>query len=725
MNLIIIIFSTIFITVFLCNYTFKKEIKLLKKNNSQQKNEERFRKIVEIQTDFILHSLPDTTITFANQSLCQALGLSLEQIIGKKWSDFANPDDLEKDAFHYLEKITPDKPIFMAENRDKRANETIGWTQWINQGIFNDQAELIEIQSVGRDITSLKTIETKLRNSEERLRLVTENMRDLVCLHEIDGTYIYVTSSSQLVLGYDPDELIGKNIESFLHQDDQPYVVQRLNLLLNLDTAKPLIYRMRKKNGDFIWLESLIQPVLNEEQEVIHLQSTSRDISDRIKIEEQLKHDALYDSLTDLGNRNLLIHNLNQALKQINQSSEFSLAVLFLDLDNFKLVNDSLGHLIGDQLLKIIAKKLIQCVRHDNLVARFGGDEFVILLPKINDIKEPITIAEDILMILANPIIIDDTEVFITTSIGIALGNNYYDKAEDLIRDADLAMYRAKSQGRNCYALFALEMHQEFTQRLNLQNDLRKAIENKEFVLYYQPILTLSNLELFGFEALVRWYHPTQGLISPNQFIPLAEESKLIIPLGHLILEQACQQLAQWQQQFPLAKNIKMSINLSVQQLLDSQLLEKIKQVTKKTGIDGKSLILEITETMLVENIQKTSDLLTQIKSQGISISIDDFGTGYSSLSYLHRLPVNAFKIDRSFVNQIQQENETYTIVETIITLSHLLGLSVVAEGIETIEQLTWLCNHQCDLGQGFFFSKPVTPDRAEQLLLKSGVQLW
>ncbi|GFE67678.1 bifunctional diguanylate cyclase/phosphodiesterase [Chroococcus sp. FPU101] len=266
------------------------------------------------------------------------------------------------------------------------------------------------------------------------------------------------------------------------------------------------------------------------------------------------------------------------------------------------------------------------------------------------------------------------------------------------------------------------EMHQSVIQRLNLENDLRKAIFNQEFVLYYQPIIALNTLNLLGFEALIRWNHPTKGLIPPDQFIPIAEESGLIISLGHWVLEEACQQLARWQQKYLLAKKIKMSINLSVQQLQDPQLFEKLQQVIKKASIEGKSLVLEITESMLVENIKKTCDLLTQIQSQGISISIDDFGTGYSSLSYLHRLPVNALKIDRSFVSQIQREGETYTIVETIITLSNLLKLDVVAEGIETLQQLTWLRNHQCNFGQGFFFSKPVTSDNAEYFITQNGI---
>ncbi|WP_206813555.1 bifunctional diguanylate cyclase/phosphodiesterase [Chroococcus sp. FPU101] len=443
-------------------YTLKKEIKLRQEidrrrkiaEDALQESENRYRKIVENQTDFLLHSLPDTTITYANRSLCEALGVTLNQIVGKKWLDFANREDLEKDVFQEILKLTPDLPNFVAENRDQRSNGEIGWTHWLNQGIFNEHGELVEIQSVGRDITHLKLVEIALRHNEERLRLVTENMRDLVCLHEINGKYLYVTPSSQFLLGYHPEELMGQNLESFLHENDYLHVLQKLSLLSNLEASlMPLVYRMRKKTGDYVWLETLIQPILNKEGEISHLQSTSRDVSERILMEQKLKHDALYDSLTGLGNRTLLINRLEQTLKQIKRSSMLAMAVLFLDLDNFKFINDSLGHLIGDKLLKVIATKLIKCVREVDLVARLGGDEFVILLEKINRVDEAICIASRILNTLATSIVIDDREIFVTTSIGIVLGNHYYDHAEELIRDADLAMYQAKSQGKGCYAI--------------------------------------------------------------------------------------------------------------------------------------------------------------------------------------------------------------------------------------------------------------------------------
>lgn len=728
----IILLSLILISIFIIIsllYILRKKINLANENEQHYKitlktfqdREKFYHKIVDYQTDFILHSLSDTTITFANLSLCQALGVTLDQMIGKKWSDFANQDDLEKDVIQSIKKLTPEHPTFIAENRDRRKNGEIGWTQWLNQGIFNENRELIEIQSVGRDITQLKLVEHALRENEERLRLVTENMQDLVCLLEKNGKFIYVTPSCESLLGYQPDDLIGQSLAHFLYECERPQILQQISSISALNhSLPPLVYRMQKKTGDYIWLETLIQPILNQEGVIVHLQSTSRDVSDRIKMEQQLKYDALHDSLTGLKNRTFLMNRLDEVLKENQFTTEPSLAILFLDLDHFKLINDTLGHLIGDQLLKLIANKLLECVRQNDLVARLGGDEFVILLEKINRADEVIYIASRILNTLATSFMLNQREIFVTTSIGIVIENKTYYKAEDLIRDADLALYQAKSKGRGCYAIFESEMYQSVLQRVNLENDLRKAIFNQELMLYYQPIITLETLKLVGFEALIRWNHPTQGLISPAQFIPLAEESGLIIFLGQWVLEEACQQLQKWQGKYSLAQTLKISINLSVQQLQDSQLLEKLQQVIQKTKIDGSSLILEITESMLVKNIQKTDELLSRIQSQGILISIDDFGTGYSSLSYLHRLPVNAFKIDRSFINQIQKEDETYTIVETIITLSKLLGLKVVAEGVETLQQLNWLRYHQCDFGQGFLFSKPVPSEQAEYLLTQN-----
>jgi diguanylate cyclase (GGDEF)-like protein/PAS domain S-box-containing protein len=698
---------------FVTDISDRKQVEL-----ALQESEVRYRRVVEAQTDFILRSRPDTTITFANDALCEALGLSPEQVVGKRWEEFANPDDLQRQAFKQLALLTPKNPRCFVENRDVRAGGIIGWTQWLNEGVFDDMGQLIEIQSVGRDITNLKQIEEALRHSEERLRLVTENMQDLVCLHHLDGHFTYATPSSQTLLGFAASELIGRSPYELIHPDDCDLVRREVHTPALAGKTGRAVYRIRHKTADYLWLETLSQPVFNEQNDVTQVQTTSRNVSDRVKMEQQLKYDALHDSLTALPNRDRLMQRLDLALKRSKQHSTFQFAVLFLDLDNFKVVNDSLGHLVGDELLMAVAQQLVQFIRDTDIAARLGGDEFVILIEEIDHIQDAVVIAERILASLRQPFVVADREVVITTSIGIVSGDDRYERAIDLLRDADLAMYRAKHSGRAQYAIFDPTMHFRVTQRLHLEQDLRKALERSELLLYYQPIVALDTLQVIGFEALVRWQHPQRGLVSPCEFIAIAEETGLIKPLGQWVLATACNQLADWQQQHP-HKSLKMSVNLSVQQLQPA-LISQIEAVLTASQIAPHTLVLELTESMLAQNIEITQDLLAQIKQLGIRLSIDDFGTGYSSLSYLSRLPVDYLKIDRAFVNPDKTNARNQVIAESIMALSDLLGLEAVAEGIETPEQLAWLKQLGCQQGQGYLFSTPVPAATAAQLLYQT-----
>ncbi len=378
------------------------------------------------------------------------------------------------------------------------------------------------------------------------------------------------------------------------------------------------------------------------------------------------------------------------------------------------MINDSLGHLVGDQLLIATAHRLQSILRSTDLITRIGGDEFVILLDEIKDIQEAIRATENIFKALACPLIIEEREIHVSTSIGIVFGTKDYIRASDMLRDADIAMYCAKHKGKSRYEIFDREMHAIAINRLQLENDLRRAIEQQQFLVYYQPIIDIYNNRLIGFEALVRWQHPTRGFISPAEFIPLAEETNLILAIDSWMLSTACQQLATWNKKFPSRQPLKISINLSAQDLRKVNLIEEIDLVLTKTGLHGQVLTLEITESMLIEDINKTIDLLTEIKSRNIEISIDDFGTGYSSLNYLHRFPVDYLKIDYSFVSQMQEENRDYQVVSTIIDLGHHLGLTIVAEGIETAKQMQWLREMGCEFGQGYLFAKPLSAQDIE-----------
>jgi diguanylate cyclase (GGDEF)-like protein/PAS domain S-box-containing protein len=574
--------------------------------------------------------------------------------------------------------------------------------------------------------------ELELRESEERYRLLAENTNDLVCLHEPDGRYIYVSPSCEMLLGYHYKELVGRYPHDFFHPDDYELIRESHNHTLNQQPL-PVTYRIRHKSGNYVWFETLSKPIKDANDQIIKLQTTSRNITERIEAQQRLRYDALHDGLTGLPNRSLLTERLELAINRSRRFESYQYAVLFLDLDRFKVINDSLGHLVGDHLLTLVAQKLQEHIRDIDLVARLGGDEFVILLEDVTGIEKAIQVTERILEDLQSPLYINETEVVISTSVGIVLGTQSYHQPSTLIRDADIAMYRAKAEGRGSYKVFDVEMHTQAVNRLTLETDLRKALERGEFFIYYQPIFDIVNFDnrqkctelginpasetcLVGFEALVRWQHPIRGIVNPEKFIPIAEETGLIVPIDQWVFQMVCQQLAKWQKQFPNFV-LKMSINLSAQDLSQSNLLAEIDRVLAVTKISGAAITLEITESMLIENISKTIRLLRQLKERQIQISIDDFGTGYSSLNYLHRLPADNLKIDRSFVGQMQQGNRNYQVVSTIIALSNQLGLAVVAEGIETKQQLQWLRELGCEFGQGYLFSEPMNCKMVETIL--------
>ncbi|NES70777.1 MAG: EAL domain-containing protein, partial [Okeania sp. SIO2D1] len=430
--------------------------------------------------------------------------------------------------------------------------------------------------------------------------------------------------------------------------------------------------------------------------------------------QQQIIHNSLHDALTNLPNRKLLFERLELAINRAQVMDNYSYAVLFIDLDRFKVINDSLGHLVGDQLLIAVAQRITSHLRKTDLVARLGGDEFVILLEEISATEEVIHIAERITADCQTPVEINGHKIFTGLSIGIVMGKEEYQEAGDLIRNADTAMYKAKAQRSNSYRFFDAHMHTEALNRLTLEAEIRKALEREEFVVYYQPVFELHSNCLVGFEALVRWHHPTRGIVFPGEFIAIAEETGLIVQLDQWIFHQACRQMVTWQHRYPHHQPLKVSINLSAQDLRQNNLMKDIDAILSQTHLAGELLILEITEGMLIEDINRTIELFAQLEAKNIRISVDDFGTGYSSLSYLHRLPVHSLKIDRSFVGQMRIHNRNYQIVSTIITLGNQLGLTVVAEGIETPQQQQQLKQLGCQLGQGHLFSESLTPQEIE-----------
>ena len=472
--------------------------------------------------------------------------------------------------------------------------------------------------------------------------------------------------------------------------------------------------------------EKVIQRTLELEivnQQLIALnQELEEKIFERQQTQKQLVHDALYDRLTGLPNRILLQERIDRAIERQKRNSNCLFAVLFIDLDRFKIINDSLGHLIGDKLLIAVAKLLLEDIRSVDTVARLGGDEFVILLGEINTLKDATQVGDRLLAKFQKIFDIDTHSVFTSISIGIAISSFNYKSSSEILQDADRAMYRAKEKGKARYEVFDRQMHLQTLKAIELESDLRLALANKEFSLCYQPIVALDDRSLLGFEALIRWQHPIQGKIFPRDFIPIAKNTGLIIAIGDWVLAQTCRQLAYWQKEYaaiPEIANLIVSINVAGQQITESNYVKKLDRILIETGINPSCLRLEVTERTLIDPNVNTQKTLLEIKRRNIKLSIDDFGTGYSSLSYLHRLPIDNLKIDRSLTNEIYGDRESQKIVSTIITLADTLKIKAIAEGVETKEQLQQLQNLGCKFAQGYFFSKPLDVTAVRLMLEK------
>ncbi len=455
-----------------------------------------------------------------------------------------------------------------------------------------------------------------------------------------------------------------------------------------------------------------------QELETIN-QKLIQEIQEHQNTQKKLLHLALHDSLTGLCNRVFFLQKLTTALKEIKQYPERLFAVLYLDCDRFKLINDSFGHFLGDRVLIEVAQRIQSCLDQTDTLARFGGDEYAILLTNLKERHHAIKIAQQIQEKLYLPFQIQEYQFFCSASIGVVFGKSDYDLPVDILRDADTAMYYAKSQGKARYWVFNPKIHSQGLTRLKLETDLRLALKHQQLVVYYQPIICLQTDNISGFEALVRWNHPERGFVSPGEFIPIAEETGLIIPLGLWVMQEACHQLSRWQKQYP-AHNLTMSVNLSVKQFAQPDLIEQIDRILQETQLDSQSLKLEITESAIMDRAESAMSILQQLKERHIKLSIDDFGTGYSSLSYLHRFPVDTLKIDRSFINRIGESGENLEIIEAIVTVAHNLGMTIVAEGIETPQQKVYLTNIHCEEGQGYLFSKPLSSKALESMLCKT-----
>jgi diguanylate cyclase (GGDEF)-like protein/PAS domain S-box-containing protein len=570
-----------------------------------------------------------------------------------------------------------------------------------------------------RDITERYQAEQALQESEKRLEGILSSIQDVVWSGWATTMQtIYMNPAAEKVFGRPVSEFYRDPFLPFkvVHPEDRKFVRQQHKLLLEKGSIEA-VYRIVRPDKEVRWLYNRSRVVYNDLGKPVRIDGIDTDITERKLAEEKLERNAFYDSLTDLPNRALFIDRLEHALIRNKRNPESVFAVLFLDLDGFKLINDSLGHLTGDRLLQSFAERLSECLRPSDTLARLGGDEFTILLEDINNIKDAILVAQRVLQNLTQPFNLDDRQVFTNTSIGIALSRQDYQRSEEILRDADTAMYRAKARGKGCYAVFDPKMYYLALSRLQLETDLRQAIAKEEFQVFYQPIASLENEIITEFEALIRWQHPEKGLISPAEFIPIAEETGLIVPIGQWILKEACKQMKDWQDKFLPQIPWNIHINLSGKQIKGINLIEQIDEILAETGLEASSLKLEITESLLIENVEIATNLFLELRKRNIELCLDDFGTGYSSLSYLHRFPVSTIKIDRSFVMRMKSKDESSEIVRAIVLLSHVLGMNVIAEGIETEAQLEQLKKLNCEKGQGYYFSKPLSKEDVEELL--------
>lgn len=689
------------------------------------------------QNELILNAAPEGIYgldlnghaTFVNPAAARMLGWEVGELIGQPIHPLCHHTKTDGRPYPWSES-----PIFVAitQGTVQHREDEIFWrrdghsfpVEYISTPIW-EQEQVVGVVVTFQDITERKRSQAALQESQERYELAVSGAKDGLWDWNLKTQEIYFSPRWKAMLGYLDHELINTldSWQSRVHPEDLVQLQAELNLhLQGLTTHFENEHRVQHRDGSYRWMLSRALAVRDAEGKATRMAGSQTDITARKQVEEQLLHDAFHDALTGLPNRALFMDRLRLAIERAKRSASYHFAVICLDVDRFKVINDSLGHRPGDDFLVEMAHRLQNCLRTGDTVARLGGDEFTILLEGIEDLQDATRMAECIHQSLQAPFNLKGQEVFSSVSMGIALSFTGYDSAETLLRDADTAMYRAKSLGRSRHEIFDQTMHLRAVTLLQLENDLRRAIEREEFYIHYQPIFVLgrSSYELAGFEALVRWQHPERGLVPPSQFITIAEENGLIVPIGLWVLRQACQQMHYWQTQVAPHLPLSLSVNLSSRQFSQPDLLEQIRMIIQETALSPHSLKLEITETVVMENAELAKDILSQLKDLGVQLHIDDFGTGYSSLSYLHHFPIDQLKIDRSFVSRLGQDDDSAEIVRAIVTLSHNLGMTVTAEGIENAKQLEYLQDLGCEYGQGYFFARPLTPVAATELIESS-----
>jgi diguanylate cyclase (GGDEF)-like protein/PAS domain S-box-containing protein len=678
--------------------------------NLLERNEARFRAMVRDSSDIMAIVDAAGMLVYASPATERILGLDIDPLLGTNVFELIHPEDRDRafEAFQMVLAHTSDAE--RVEFRMRHADG--GWrtVEALGTNLLDDPAVGGLVISA-RDLTDRRRAEADLREAQERFRSAFEYAPIGMALIALDGGVFRVNRALVGILGRSEHELLRATIADLSHPDDRERAASAISGLLGSNAqSDQREQRFLHHDGHVVWLSVSTSLVRDVDGRPLYFVSQMEDITERKASGEALAHQAIHDPLTGLPNRLLFVERLGRELTRANARRE-RVAVLFLDLDRFKLVNDSLGHSAGDRLLVSVADRLSSTMGPTDVVARFGGDEFVILCQNVSSEETAELMAERLAAVVAKPLALIEGEVFVTASIGIALSEGIGDTPETLLRNADAAMYHAKDLGRDRAELFDAPTHHRAVDNLRTGNALHRALERGELRVHYQPLLDLESMRLTGFEALIRWQHPERGLVAPNDFVPLAEETGLIVPLGMWALEESCRQAVRWHRASRDGTRISISVNLSPRQLAEPALPNDVARVLAQTGLHPDSLWLEITESTLMRDTESALSALNALRALGVHLSIDDFGSGYSSLAYLAQLPVEALKVDRSFVNGIPARADSTAITTAIVSLARALNLVTVAEGIEQPEQLDALKAMGCDLGQGYLFGRPQTAE--------------
>jgi diguanylate cyclase (GGDEF)-like protein/PAS domain S-box-containing protein len=695
--------------------SFRATEEVLRVERARRESEKRYRSLFDGVPVGLYRTTPSGDLLDANPAIVRLLGYpDRDSLLTANSADmYLDPED----RLRWQRAVEGGGTVQAFEARMRRLDGTVIWGRFSVRGVLGEDGQVVLYEGAMEDVTDQKRAEEALRTSEERFRALVQNASDMIAILGADGTVLYGSPSHERVLGLVLKEQRHPAILDFVHPEDRERVSRVLALLLaRPEEVVTLECRIRHQDGSYRVLESTAANLLSHPA-VLGLVLNSHDITARKRAEERLLHEALHDELTDLPNRAFFMDRLRAAMAKARRDPQRLTAVLFLDVDRFKIVNDSLGHPAGDALLVQISTALTAALRPSDIISRVGGDEFAILLEGGHDVADAVRVAERVHERLSGPLLLEGHEIFITASLGIAICTPDYERPEDLLRDADTAMYRAKASGRACHVIFHRGMHHSVVARLKLETDLRRALERGELCLDYQPFVALADGQVVGFEALLRWHHPQRGLLLPEEFLAVAEETGLLVPIGSFVLTEACRFLHGLEERHPGPRPLTLSVNLSHKQFFHPDLFAQIEAALALSGLAPACLGLEITEGVILRDSQLTASHFARLKELGVQLYLDDFGKGYSSLNHLHRFPVDRLKIDRSFTARLEEAASNQAIVEAIVKLAHQLGMKVVAEGVESAGQLAKLRSFDCEYGQGLFFSPPLAAAEAEALL--------